>query len=550
MVHYNGGTMVIVTRFRFNLRKIITMPLYPTTKLPFPLELEPALKWLDTLSTTSVRDSSQALFPVLQTINTQNMEPLLRFHILERCHPLVLTIVRELLPYYLGKSFPLLQKNRKLAYLAFRFHLELSQGYCQLVKTHSLEKSLRILALSRALEHLGQSLLRSAEVYELPHHTFFTTLALLHQYTDEHKWFQTHSTESDDAIRPSIITARYQLIHLIVFMLAAPWRLHQRDIQGLFDRLIAPVVSKCLETDTARKIAVFYYDPVEILCLVPGWPDVPPLPHLPCFLPKEFFPVLRVEVEASKDREKGLLARSLFRLGERLLCNEQSSGRRITLHIRFTAIESLVRDATHQPSTSDLLSSSAAWTTAKNSLELSPLGNSSLSNEPFNPFQKKRTLADAVANAAIEASNRSVTIVPTECPGFYLIDSGRWPLRTGWLAALSDEQSLQLGVIRAGQFRDGRFWHSWELLGLRWHLVQISHTKIDRSSQKIPQSGIVVFGESGEASIILAPGKWRQDEPIILRWKTKSQLSYLARVLEVTHDFYQFSLFTPDETTS
>jgi hypothetical protein len=517
------------------------MQLHEIPALPFALDIQSATDWLDRLPVGNIRECSLQLFPVMQGLNLYPMDPHLRLYILEHCHPVVFSIARGLQPHFVGKPFPLDGKTRKIASLAARIHLEAAQGYQQLVEveTEAFAKppagDERLLALWRALEHLAHSLLRSVQVYELPTSSIGASLAKLYRHAHASGLLDETRVEE----RERTASARSWFTHMALFGLAAAGRLAQEDIQRLFDRLVLQTASTEIDLgpEDRRGMAVFCYEPADIGLLVPAWPDSPPLPDLPAFSAKDFCRLLRADMKASGQPESDPFGRVLARIGERLPCSDQAGGRRVVMSVGLDATVPMLREVEARRLTKSQLSET--WS-GRNDLALSPLEN--LGNAELRPprFVGRRSLTDIVATAETTEDKRSVEVVPTELPGFYLIDSGRWPLRAGLLIGLnSDDHSIQLGVIRAGQIRDGRFWHSLELLGDQVRLARAGKVSAAREDMR---DAVLIYQPGGEIHLLVAPAKWRRDDTVTLRWWGEAEKFRLAQLVEATSDFHQYAL--------
>lgn len=511
------------------------MQLREIPALPFDLNLPSATAWLDALPVGNIRECSRLLFPAMQALHLQPMDAQLRFHILELCHPIVFGLARGI-QLHLGKRLSQDARTGKIAVLASRIHLETAKGYQHLMETEAFVKSAAggelPLVLRRALEHLAHSLLRSAQVHEPPPSSVGSSLSELYRFAQSHGLLDETRPEE----REQASSARSWFARIALFRLAAPGRLPQEDIQRLFDQLMLHAGA-----EEGRGMMVFWHEPADIHLLLPGWPDSPPLPDLPHVSAKEFCQAVRADLNALEQPESDPLHRLLPRLGERLPCAEHAGQRRVRLSLGFDGLLAMLRTVEARRSTQGSLSE--AWA-SRSDLSLSPLGGSE-SPEPRPPkFAGRLTLADHVAADQAAEERRSVVVVPTEAPGFSLLDSGRWLLRAGLLAGLnSDDQSVQVGVIRAGQIREGRFWHSWELLGPRLRTVRVAKAGSGRDDFR---DGILVSAPEGEIGLIVAPAKWRRDDPVTVRWRGEAQLFRLAGLLEASPDFQQFALVPAD----
>jgi hypothetical protein len=505
--------------------------------LPFALDVQSASQWLDRLPVGNIRESCRLLFPVVQALNVHPMEPRLHFGILEQFNPVLFGAVRSLQPCFVDKPFPLDGKARKIASLAVRFHSEAARGYRQLVETEAFaddfDERERILILQRALEHVAHGQLRAAQIFEAPSSSAAKTLKILYRYAATGGLLD----ESVAAEQDPSPTVRELFERILLFRLAAPGRLAQTDMQRLFDRvwLRAGADVAGQGAGDGRRRAVFGYDPVDMGLLVPAWPDAPPMPGLAFLSVERLLPAFS-EARTHKQSEQFPIERALSRIGEPLPCPDQAGKLRVMLKTGFTSVVSMFWDAEARRSTTP---SAGSWSGFYD-LSLTALGDLARPEAGLPRLAVHLSLAKAVASDETAEDLRIVAIVPAELPGFYLIDSGRWMFRAGLLTALnSDDGSVRLGVVRGGQFRDGRFWHSFELIGGSAKPVMVS----GENAREGKRSGLFLYDETvQEPSLIVAPGKWRRDDVIYMHLSEERQAFRIAKVVEASSDFCQFAL--------
>lgn len=172
-----------------------------------------------------------------------------------------------------------------------------------------------------------------------------------------------------------------------------------------------------------------------------------------------------------------------------------------------------------------------------------------------------RSLRDRVQTDEAPEGVRLVTVMPSELPGYYLLDAGRWALRVGLLVGLHGEDTwLQVGVLRGAQIHDGRGWYSFEQLGAapRW-------TRVRRPGQEGVWTGLLLE-ETGTAGT--SPRFDHRTGPLAARRPPgpgraprRAAEARIARLWEATATFQHFALVpepgaapapagSPDLTTS
>ncbi|MGZ8218467.1 hypothetical protein [Methylomagnum sp.] len=509
--------------------------------LPFKLDLRSASEWLDRLPVSNIRETCRLLFPMLQLLNLYPMAPRLRFDILEHSRPIVFSLTRNLQPHLADRTFPLDSKTRKIATLSARFHLEAAMGYRLLLEDTSFGKvfaaSERLAILRWALENLAYGQLRTAQVYEVPSSSASPTLQKLYAYALTNRLLDEFvATERE---RPA--TFRELFASAGLFQLAAPGRLAAAEMQRLFDRLWlrGGMDGLGLEADEGGRQAVFWFDPAAATILVPALPSAPPAPDLPYISAEKFVAAWNAATRSGETPEDESFRRVWRRLGERLPCPENMGRRRVVLSVGFVSIVSMLWNIEARQSAPKRRTGGVAWS-GLGGFELAPTGEFAPQDNRPAKFKGRPRLADLVASAELTDEERTVEVVPTEFPGFYLMDSGRLALRAGLLVGLnSDNHHVQLGVLRGGQIRDGRYWHSFELIGDRVRPVRVtgSNGKDDK------RNGFIVVDPAGHsASLIVPPGKWRRDDTVTVYLLDGQPVVHLAKLLEATADFCHFLL--------
>lgn len=502
--------------------------------LPFALDVQSATEWLDQLPLGNIRECCQRFLPVQQALNVYPMPLQLRFELLERCHPMVQGLERGLMPHFIDAVFPMEEKARKIASLAARFHLEAALGYRQLVEAAAFQEAFdapcRLFIYRRCLEHLLQSMLRSAQVYEAPSSSVLSSFRRLYRHAAA---AEVLDATAELEGRPPVVL-RDLFLRFFLFGLAVPRGLPQDETQRLFDGLALLAKQGSPVADEAGLRSAFCFDPEELDILVPVAPGVPVPAGLPCVSAERALSVLRETLRASVAPESHPLRRVLPRLGDRLPCLEAAGGRRVSLATGFKAVVPMLKDIEFRRSKPGR----RAETWAGNELELAPLDSTKLHTAPR---FTGRTLAEAVVASETAEKNRMVEVVPSELPGFYLLDSGRWMLRAGSLIGLnSDDEWVQLGVLRSGQIRDGRFWHSFELLGANPRLIRARNERLKDGVRNAVW--LEASEPDGQVGLLTEPCKWRGGDGVMLDFPGGKRRVCIVKLVEASPSFYRYTL--------
>jgi hypothetical protein len=511
------------------------MLLREITPPPFELELGSAVEWLNQLPIANTLECSRRLFPVVQALNTYPMEPRLRFEILEQYRTFIFGVTRGLLPLFIDKPFPLDGKTRKIASLTTRFHLETAQGYQQLADDVSFEELFSeaecTLILNRAMEHLAHSLLRSSQLYEAPSSSVWATVARFYRRAEDHGWLD--ATVKADRNTPETIRGWHS--RMLLFDMAAPGLLRQSEMQRLFDLL--GIHGRALEdfggAGTPQSRTGFAFDPENHGGLTPIAANSSPPPQLRCFAVEKLIKALHGELRFGGKPESAALRQALARMGGRLLCEDKVMGRRAQLIPGLQAIETSLKaiETRRLKSAQD-----ADFWPDLNDLSLSPVDN------PLgvNPREAKRIPRRKIRAFDGPAKDlRTVEVIPSETSGFYLIDSGPVTFKVGFPLGLNtDDQWIQIAVVRNAQIRDGRFWLGVELLGNEPRAVRV------RSQHVVTPvcHGFLLEEDGTGTRLVVPPVKWPCGETVLVEWLEDRRLYRIAQLLERTGEFCLFRL--------
>ena len=509
------------------------MRLQEIPALPFNLDIQSVTEWLDQLPVANIRECCRLLFPVTQALTFFPMAPRLRFEIFEKCHPIIIGVARDLQNHIIDRAFRLDAKSAKIMSLPARFHIEAADGYRQLVESSAPGDTFSVsecaLILRRALEHLGFGLLRAAQTYDFPSSSIESSLNRLYRYAVTNKLLdETTAPERERASSAYSLFAR-----LVFFRLMAPGRLPQDEIQYVFNQLIDgddAAIAKDISEKGSTGREVFFYDQQDINVMAPAWSTMPPVPGLPYFSPEVFRASFRVDLRSSSQTISSPLVRALSRIGERLPCQDQGrGGRRAALSLGVDSVLSMVREVETRRETG--FSGADPWSLSRD-LELA-------TEELPQKFLGLQSLATALSETEAEEGKRRIVVTPTDVPGFYLLDSEKRAFRSGQILGMnSDGQSIQLAVFRCGQIRDGRFWHSIELLG-----TQVSSAQVNcEGSENDSWPALLLDEDTEEPTLVVAPIKWRRDTLIVTRLTRKKRIFRIGNLLEATPDFYQYAL--------
>jgi len=522
--------------------------------LPFKLDIESAVVWLDGLSVANTRECCRVLYPVLQALNASSVEPRLRFAILDKCGATVTRLDKGLLPYFLDKSFPLDGRTRKIASLCSRFHGELAAGYRQIVEAgtfaEAFDSSEQAMIIGRAFEYYANSLLRAAQIYEAPPSSFWSLVFGLFRLAEERG---LGYSALDNKTAGAVSAIRFFKV-VLLFGIAAPSRLSQQDMQRLFDFLVIQAELVRIESTPvnsgARAVLCFDLSIAGSITPVPA-PAPVDKAGLRFLFVERLLSELRNEIRVNGKPEEHPLMVVLPRLGDRLPYQPELTARRALPSVGIEAIAATVSCIESRRTTG---ASYALWSNL-DQLELAPL-SSDMRSEILGSKSTGTFAAALVSGPAAKGESldigfgdmRSVKVYRSELPGFYMIDSGGRTLRVGDLLSLNtDDEIVQVGAVRGGQIHNGQFCYNIELLG--------NHPRFVRFFSSLPGSRpqkALLFKTSADVpgSLIIPPVKLRGGDDLVVEEQGAKKTFRIASLLEANSNFCHIVLTTVEEPAS
>lgn len=522
--------------------------------LPFKLDIEAASVWLDGLSVANIRESCRVLYPVLRALNASAIEPRLRFAILEKCRATVTGLDKGLLSYFLDKPFPLDGKTRKIASLCSRFHGELAAGYRQLVEAETstgvFNPSGQALIIGRAFEYYANSLLRSAQIYEAQPSAFWSFVFGLFRLAEERGL--CHSSPDDKALGTVSVPLFFKVI--LLFGMAAPSRLSQQDMQRLFDFLVAHADLVRIEStpvsNGARAVLCFDLSVGGSIMPVPA-PAPVDKPGLRFLFMERLLNEFRNEIRTDGKPEENPLALVLPRLGDRLPNQSELTARRAVASLGVEAIAATVGRIESRRISG---ASQSLWSNL-DQLELAPLSSDMrpeiLGSKSTGTFAAALVSGSAARDESLGIGFRdilSVKVYRSELPGFYIIDSGGQVFRVGDPLALNtDDEIIQVGVVRGGQIYSGQFCYNVELFGNRPCFVRFF---ADSPGSRAHKGLLFKMGADVPGSLVIPPVKLRCGDTVLVEEQGEKNTFRVARLIEANSNFCQIALTTAEAPAS
>ena len=202
-------------------------------------KLEP---WIADLPRANLGETARLIYRALKDSNHLQYNHLERMYFLEKMREPVYYITSAMKKYYVGTSFPLADKNYKVASASLEIFSALATGYKIAIEdllANSLlftDKKLLSKMIHRCLSSLGHVLLTSYQSYEPHPRDIWADIHKLYHFAETRKLI---NTEISDAHRKHSLygTIQSEYLRLLMTHLASPYRLRQGEIGKVFSTL-------------------------------------------------------------------------------------------------------------------------------------------------------------------------------------------------------------------------------------------------------------------------------------------------------------------------
>ncbi len=204
-----------------------------------PRDLE---DWIERLPVASATSTAKLLFRAIQDLNRVPLAPSQRIQLAELLTPPISYAVNTLELRYADATFPLSEKSRRTAYVCNRLSEELAFSYKLAIHDVAMgkigyqERKLLIVALFRAVRHLADVIYQATLVYDPPTRHVWRELHNLFAFAETNKW-STTKVKIKAAEEPTFSTLRESYLQILLFASAAPYRLRQKEMRILYQRL-------------------------------------------------------------------------------------------------------------------------------------------------------------------------------------------------------------------------------------------------------------------------------------------------------------------------
>ena len=218
------------------LRSMI--PAFPEFALParrvsaWVVETNPdrAQGWLAALPLADVNNTAQQLYRTLFTLNRMDVEVEDRLALMELIRNPVMVITGRLQSHFSPIALPLRPRIKQLADFVCQLQLEMAYGYKHVLETYRAEdqpweSEVFRFALERSIHCLGESLLRSYQVYMPAPAGVWREIHGLYRFAEQHDVHRMPIEPSD----PDSATAQMSYLQVLMLGLCGPYQLLQNE---------------------------------------------------------------------------------------------------------------------------------------------------------------------------------------------------------------------------------------------------------------------------------------------------------------------------------
>lgn len=213
-----------------------------------PKEVE---AWITTLPVANVGETSRQVFKTVVELNRLELSNPVRIKVAELLREPISYITDNLRKYYFDAPFPLSAKNRKIAVLNKELYSELATAYKIFIENMlsgnygKFDRKLLVISIHRAIRYLSIMIYQSAIIYDPFPTGSWKEIHRLFSYAEQNRIDDILVKEGKGKATSSISD---QYKQMLLFSIGTPYRLRQREIEHIFNKL--PDWSKQVILDT------------------------------------------------------------------------------------------------------------------------------------------------------------------------------------------------------------------------------------------------------------------------------------------------------------
>ena len=199
--------------------------------------------WVERLPLVNVGETARQVFKRLNEANQINMPPSQRVEIAESLATPVDYIAANLKRHYFNVSFPLPDKQRKIAHLVRELYADLATAYKTVVtdivtgRATRVDKKLLGAAIQRAIKYLLLEYYQATLIYEPIGEGLWSDIHQLYALAEEHRIENTPVKNGDLEGRKSRVSDLYK--EILLFSISSPFNHRQEEIERIYEHLHA-----------------------------------------------------------------------------------------------------------------------------------------------------------------------------------------------------------------------------------------------------------------------------------------------------------------------
>lgn len=197
--------------------------------------------WINELPIANIGETSHRLFRHLTNLNRLDIAPGKRIRMAEHLTAPIDYVADNLRKHYVGVSFPLPERQHKVALLVRRLYSELADAYKIIVsdiatgRTRKIDKNLLSTAIQRAIKYQIQVLYQSTLVYEPVDKGLWLDIHSVYAFAEEQGIERRAVKNGDFEHRKSCVNDLYK--QAMLFSITSPFNRRQEEIEHIFRRL-------------------------------------------------------------------------------------------------------------------------------------------------------------------------------------------------------------------------------------------------------------------------------------------------------------------------
>lgn len=195
--------------------------------------------WLASLPKANLGETARLIHHTLNQTNRLRYPFVDRFRFLEQMREPVHYVTDSMRKHFLGMTFPLPDKNRKIATATREIYSAMATGYKiaieEMTRSHPLFQDKKLLAtlLQRALFYSGRNLLTAYQIYAPCGASTWQELHRLYAYAESRKLHKTVLSDYQQQATDKT-TALAEYLRLLLLALTSPYQLRQGEIFRIY----------------------------------------------------------------------------------------------------------------------------------------------------------------------------------------------------------------------------------------------------------------------------------------------------------------------------